>query len=354
MRILSSLTVCLLLAATGIAAEISKPTGESIVAADAKLELLFTRKANIKGGLSEGPAVAPDGSIYYSDIPFGKDNGMILRFDPKTKKTTVFSDNSGKSNGLIFDSNGNLLACEGSGYGGRCVSRWDVKTGKKTVIADNYQGKRFNAPNDLCLDNQGRIYFSDPRYIGHEPRELEHRSVYRVDTDGTVHEITNFISKPNGIAISPGGRWLYVADHDNGTDNIDPTKPAPKQGDMKIYAYRLNRKGFVRGRRVTLVDFGAEKGCDGMTVDSQGNVYLTVRSANRPGVKVVDPSGNEIAFIPTGPENQKVDADHPPVGLPSNVEFGIGDEINVLYVTVDKSLHRITLKSKGYHRQYQN
>ena len=129
----------------GHAEQLAKPTGDSIVSPDAKLEHLFTRSAKIEGGLTEGPAVAPDGAIYFSDIPFGKDNGMILKFDPKTKQTTVFAADSGKSNGLIFDSEGFLLAAEGADFGGRCISRWDVKTSKKTVLADRYQGKHFNA-----------------------------------------------------------------------------------------------------------------------------------------------------------------------------------------------------------------
>src|SRR5206468_2320621 len=115
------------------------------------LELLFTRSAPISGGLTEGAAVAPDGSIYFSDIPFGKDKGMIMRFDPKTKKTTAFTDDSHKSNGLMFDAKGNLIACEGSDGGGRAVARWDVKTGQRAVIADKYMGKRFNAPNDVAI-----------------------------------------------------------------------------------------------------------------------------------------------------------------------------------------------------------
>src|SRR5262249_40014862 len=134
---------CLLLAPTvGHAADdkVPAPTGDAIVSKDAKLELLFTRSAKIQGGLTEGPACAPDGSIYFSDIPFGKDKGMILRFDPKTKKTTVFTDDSHKSNGLKFDGKGRLIACEGSDDGGRCVARWDVKTGKREVIADKYMG----------------------------------------------------------------------------------------------------------------------------------------------------------------------------------------------------------------------
>jgi gluconolactonase len=330
-----------------LAADVPPPTGDAVVAPDAKLELLYTRTANIQGGLTEGPAVAPDGSIYFSDIPFGQDGGLIVRFDPKTKSTSIFTDNSGKSNGLTFDSNGQLLACEGANFGGRCVSRWDVKTKKKTVVADSYRGKRFNAPNDICLDRQGRIYFSDPKYLGNEPRELERMAVYRIETTGEVHEVTHDVSKPNGVAISPDGKTLYVADHDNGSDDVQ--KPAPaKAGNMKIYAFPLSADGTVSGPRRTIVDFGDKKGCDGMTVDSVGRVYLTVRESTRPGVLVVDPDGKEVAFIPTGAAGQKPDK---PVGLPSNVEFGIGDESNVLYITVDVSLYRIKLKSTGYHPQ---
>src|SRR5947208_6147352 len=92
----------------GAEPSLPKPSGESIVSPDAKLELLFTRSAKIEGGLTEGPAVAPDGSIYFSDIPFGKDPGKIMRFDPKTMKTSVFAEDSHKSNGMIFDRDGNL------------------------------------------------------------------------------------------------------------------------------------------------------------------------------------------------------------------------------------------------------
>jgi gluconolactonase len=353
MRNLSLVCLALALAAPPLAADLPAPSGPGIVDSDAKLELLFTRTADIQGGLTEGPAVAPDGSVYFSDIPFGDDKGMVLRFDPKTKSTGVFTTNSGKSNGLIFDSKGGLLACEGSDDGGRRVSRWDVETGKRETVADRYQGKRFNSPNDLCLDRRGRIYFTDPRYLGDEPRELDYRAVYRIDLDGTVEEITHEVSKPNGIALSPDGYTLYVADHDNGTDKIDPTQASPPQGDMKVYAYPLGPEGKVAGSRKTFVDFGDKKGCDGMAVDERGNLYLTVRDAGRPGVMVVNPKGQEVAFIPTGAEGQNADDPaNPPVGLPSNVEFGIGDESNVLYVTVDTSLYRIPLKVNGFHVQY--
>jgi gluconolactonase len=269
-------------------------------------------------------------------------------------KSSVFATDSRKSNGLIFDAQGHLLACEGADHGGRCVARWDVKSGEREVLVDNFRDKRFNAPNDLCVDRTGGIYFTDPRYLGDEPRQLKHRAVYRIDHRRTVVEITHEVSKPNGIALSPDGMTLYVADHDNGTDRIDSTKPPPPQGVMKIYAFPLGGNGRVNGPRRTIMDFGVRKGCDGMCVDERGNVYLTVRDAGRPGVMVISPQGNEVAFIPTGPPNQSAaDPNDPPVGLPSNVEFGIGDESNVLYVTVDKSLYRIELKVSGFHVQYQ-
>lgn len=332
-----------------VAEDIPKPTGDSIVAADAKLEKLFTRTAAIKGGLTEGPAVAPDGSIYFSDIPMGPDKGMILRYDPKTKKTEVFTADSFKSNGLIFDFDGTLLACEGADFGNRGIGRWNVKTKEHTIVASKYKGKKFNAPNDIALDSKGRIYFSDPKYVGDEKREQEFRSVYRVDKDGTVTEVTHEVVKPNGIELSPDEKTLYVADHDNGTDRIDPNaNPAPKKGPMKIYAFPLGADGLVGGEKKTIYDFGDQAGCDGMTVDSKGNIYLTSRGLKRPGVLVIDPTGKEVAFIPTGAANQEGDA----VGLPSNVEFGIGDDSSTLYVTVDLSLYRIPLKSKGHHVQH--
>src|SRR5438270_3911071 len=292
---------CLLSMAALELPEIPPPTGSTdIVDADAKFELLYTRSAPINGGLTEGPAVAPDGSIYFSDIPTGKDKGLIVRFDPKAKKTSIFTDDSGKSNGLKFDAQGFLIACEGSDEGGRRVSRWDVKTGKSETVADKYMGKRFNAPNDLAIDLKGRIYFTDPRYLGTEPRELEYRAVYRIERDGQVIEITHDCEKPNGIALSPDMKTLYVVEHNNGTDRIDPNGPTPKKGAMKLYAFPLGDDGLVNGPRRTLIDLGEENGFDGMAVDEKGNLYLAQRSLKRPGVLVTDPDGKEIAFIATG------------------------------------------------------
>src|SRR4029077_16506585 len=134
------------------------------------------------------------------------------------------------------------------------------------------------------------------------------------------------------IAISPDQKTLYVADHNNGTDRIDPTAPKPRRGPMNVYACPLGADGLVNGSRRTLIDFGDEEGSDGMTVDTEGRIYLASRSPRRPGILVADRSGKKVAFIKTG-EPQHGPSE--PVGNPSNVDFGIGDDKNVLYITVD-------------------
>jgi gluconolactonase len=348
MRYALLLTSCLLLSQPARAGDVPRPTGDTIVPPGAKLELLFTRSAPIKGGLTEGPAVAPDGSIYFSDIPFGADKGMILRFDPRTRKTSVFAEDSSKSNGLKFDAEGHLLACEGADHGGRALVRWDVATGKKTILADRYQGKRLNSPNDMTIDRKGRIYFTDPRYLGPEPRELKTEAVYRLDHQD-LRQVTTAVEKPNGIALSPDQKTLYLVDHNSGSERVDVEK-ATKPGAMKLLAFALDDEGLVKGPPRVLIDFGTEAGIDGMAVDEKGQLYLAVRSLKRPGVLVTDPDGKEIAFIPTGPSQPGAKE---PVGIPSNCTFGIGDERSTLYVTIDKSLYRIRLKVPGLKQAFE-
>lgn len=313
------------------------PTGDSIVDPDARLELLYTRVAPIHGGLTEGPATAPDGSIYFSDIPEGPDKGIIVRFDPKTETCTYFTLDSFKSNGLAFDPHGFLIACEGADEGGRALARWDTQTGKRTILVDRFEGKRFNALNDLTVSPSGKIYFTDPKYLGAEPRELEHRAVYRLDPDGSLSEVTHRPEKPNGVALSPDETTLYVADTNNGGE---PGKPTP--GAMQLLAFPLSPAGEVTGPPRLIWDFGQETGCDGMETDAAGNLFLTRRSPGKPGILVLNPQGKELAFIPTGfpqPGSEK------PVGLPSNVTFGLGSDNRTLYLTADMNLYRIKLKT---------
>lgn len=315
---------------------------------DSKLELLHTRQVKLNSGLTEGPAAGPDGSIYFTDMPFGEDQGMILKFDPRSKGVTVFTDRAGKSNGLAFLADGSMVSCDGADGGGRRLIWWDLATGQGKTLVEKVSDKRFNSPNDLCVDVRGNIYFTDPRYGGTEPRELDREAVYRLGPDGKVIEITREVEKPNGIVLSPDQRTLYVGDHNNGGNRLKPTDPEPKRGAMKVYAFPLNTEGLVEGPRRTLVDFGKENGCDGMTVDAQGNIYLSCRSLARPGIKVIDHAGRELAFLETGPHNQKgLFEDWK--GIPSNVEFGVGEDAHSLYVTIDKSLYRIEVKPVGFH-----
>lgn len=315
---------------------------------ESRVERLFTRTARLNSGLTEGPAVAPDGSIYFTDMPFGADNGMILRYEPKSGQVSVFTGNSGKSNGLAFMADGSMVSCDGADGGGRRLIRWNLGTREGATLVDRFEGRRFNSPNDLCPDLKGRIYFTDPRYGGTEPRELEREAVYRWERDGTVREITRAVEKPNGIVLSPDQRTLYVGDHNNGGNRLKPTDPEPKRGAMKVHAFPLDVDGLVSGPARTLVDFSPENGCDGMTVDAEGNVYLACRSLRRPGLLVVDPAGKELAFVETGPREQKGLFDDWR-GIPSNVEFGIGDDAHSLYLTIDKGLYRIRVNARGFH-----
>src|SRR5438874_7745947 len=190
------------------------------------------------GEFTEGPAEGPDGMIYFSDI-----GNRIMRFDPRTKETSTFREPGGRTNGLKFDARGRLIACEGANTGGNRRVSVTEKDGTVKTLADKYDGKRFNSPNDLTIDGKGRVYFSDPRYVGDEKRELDHESVYRIDPDGKVTLVIADVTKPNGLVIAPDGKTLYVAE-----SNSDKKKP------RQLLAYPPKEDGTVGGRTV-LFDF---------------------------------------------------------------------------------------------------
>lgn len=335
----AALLAALFLLPGGLASQ--QPTKGPIVPPDAKLELLFD------GGLvlTEGVAVAPDGKVYFSDITFSHvskeklgrlEAGHIWVHDPKTGKTTIFRSPSGMSNGIKFDADGNLLAAEGADSGGRRVTRTDMTTGKATILAHLFEGKPFNAPNDITLDEKGRVYFSDPRYLGHEPIEQPIQAVYRIDPDGKIHRIITDAGKPNGVAVSPDQKTLYVVSNDNGSFGIErqPKVEPTRKGLMALHAYDLAPDGTAKFRK-TLVDYAPQDGPDGLVVDTAGNLYVTVRDETRPGICVYSPEGKELAYLKTE--------------VPTNVGFGRGDQANVLYITAGKSLYRIKLNATGYH-----
>ena len=295
-------------------------------------------------------AVAPDGTVYFSDITFTPvakaekrpiEAGHIWKFDPKTGKAEIFRSPSGMSNGLKFDAEGNLLAAEGADFGGRRVTRPDMKTGKTYIVAGLFEDKPFNSPNDISIDEKGRIYFSDPRYLGHEPIDQPIQAVYRIDPDGTVARIITDAGKPNGVAVSPDQKTLYVVSNDNGTTGIgrlksegNKTLEPTKKGAMALAAYDLAPDGSAKFRK-TLVDYAPQDGPDGLVCDKARNLYVAVRDETRPGIYVYSPEGKEIGYIKTE--------------VPTNVGFGRGAAASVLYITAGKSLYRIKLNAEGYH-----
>jgi gluconolactonase len=289
---------------------------DRIVPAGASLETLWE-----EGEFTEGPAVAPDGAIYFSDI-----GNRILKFDPKTRRVSVAREPSGRANGLMFDPQGRLVACEGASGGNRRVSITEA-SGEVRTLADRWQGKRFNSPNDLVIDRAGRVYFTDPRYVGSESREIDFEGVFLVTPDGSVALATRDVQKPNGIVLSPDGATAYVADNN-------------PNGNRHLAAFGVRPDGTLGDKRV-LFDFGAGKrGIDGMAVDVGGNVYATAGTKDLAGVYVFGPKGETLAYIRTP-------------GDPTNCVFGIGNEAKTLYITAQGSkrfgLFRIRLAHEGFH-----
>src|SRR4051812_33350788 len=308
-----------------------------IFPADARLESVFSG-----GFFLEGPAAAADGTVYFSDITItaqtGGQAGHVWRVDPRTGKTVLFRSPSGMNNGNRFDADGSMVSALGADFGCRCVIRTDMATGKSTILAGLFNGRALNSPNDLVIDRQRRIYFTDPRYYGHESVEQPLAAVYRIDPGGAIHMLVADAGKPNGIALSPDQRTLYVS-------SIGPPATAPMPGNLPaamnwnaVYAYPLAADGSVGPRR-TLVDYaGRRTGIDGMAVDADGNIYAARVSAvpQDRGVAVFSPAGQELAFVPT-------------TDNPTNLGFGRGDERRTLYVTARANLFRIKVLKDGFH-----
>lgn len=261
---------------------------------------------------TEGPALAPDGSIYFSDIPAA----LTLRFDPETGETTTVEENSGNANGLMFDQDGVLIACR---HGAREVSSWSPERGPerfRPAASQTYQGNKLNSPNDLDIDKAGNIYFTDPRYGNRDSMEMEAEGVYfqSKESDGasTMKPLLRLdadFERPNGIALSSDESILYVSD----------------MSANRIYAYDVDSPGKVSNKReFARLNDGKGGGCDGMCVDHQGRLY----AAGQNKVWVFEPTGQLVATIA--------------VAKPTiNVTFGADNK--TLYITANKGLYRITL-----------
>jgi gluconolactonase len=228
-----------------------------------------------------------------------------------------------------FDAEGRMVTTEGADFGGRRITRTDMKTGLAKIVAATYKGHPFNSPNDLDIDSKGRIYFTDPRYFGSEPIEQPVAGVYRIDTDGSVHLILADMRSPNGIAISTDEKTLYVSEVDLGVNEVSMlSEKVPQQfGKMQIKAYDLQPDGTAINGRV-FVDYGSEKGADGLTVDQDGNLYAGVQAESRLGIRIYSPAGEEIGSIPF-------------TESPRNMVLVPQGEGAVLYVTAGKSLYQI-------------
>ncbi len=256
---------------------------------------------------TEGPAWSPDGYLLFSDIP----NSRIVRYDPKSGSTD-FLKPSGKANGLAFALDGKLYACQGEA---RQVVRIDPATKDSTTLADRHGGKKLNSPNDLALDAHGGVYFTDPRYgAGSGPEEQPVRGVYYIARDGKLSRIIEDLDQPNGILVSPNGKFLYVA--------------VPNR--RELYRYRIDSPGKIRDKQLIFTG-DAERdggGPDGMAHDAHGNIYATYKD-----VVVLTGEGELIGRIEV-PENT------------ANCTFG-GADGKTLYVTARTSLYKISMKVPG-------
>ena len=279
---------------------------------DAKLERLFDGAT-----FAEGPAADAEGNVYFSDCP----ENRIFVYRPATGVTEVWKEPSDRANGMNFDAQGRLVVCcDGKDGGARAVRRYEPD-GTITTLASHYNGKKLNAPNDLCFDKAGRIYFTDPRYGYKHDLEQECMAVYRIELDGTLTRVIDDMQMPNGILITPDNRTLYLVDH-----NPDPG------GARTLVSYVLGEDGVWR-KHATLADFGDGYGGDGMVLDVEGNIYLTAGSGDKAGIYIIAPDGEQLGFIATGE-------------IPGNCTFG-GPDLRDLYIAASTSLYRIRLNILG-------
>lgn len=279
-----------------------------IVLTSSKLEKIATGFM-----FTEGPVWdSKNKCLYFSDIP-----GNKMRRWSENKGIEIVRDPSGKSNGLTFDKQGRLLACE---HANRRVSRTE-KDGKIITIADKYDGKKLNSPNDVVVKSDGSIYFSDPPYgltaefgvLG--VQELPFQGVYRISPDGrTMNLLADDFEKPNGLAFSPDEKLLYIDDTDRVHVRVFDVKPDGTITNGRLFA---DLKGDEPGN------------VDGMKVDFQGNVYVTGPG----GISIFDPEGRKLGRI-----------DMPEVA--ANLAWG-DDDWKTLYITASTSLYRIKLGIKG-------
>jgi gluconolactonase len=281
----------------------------------------------------EGPAVDAEGNVFFSEIV----GNRILKLSPSAE-VTVFRVDSGRSNGNCFDAQGRLVTCEGFGLGPggrRRVVRTDMKTGQITVLTERYEGKRYNSPNDVCVDQNGRIWFTDPCYADRASMEMNVEGVYRIDPNGHVTRVLSQpeVQKPNGIAAGPGGKTLYVVDANDAVG-----------GNRKIWSFDVSPDGNLGNQR-QIYDFRQARGGDGIRVDLNGNLWVAagIRTPRPPGettempqgIYVISPQGKLLGRIPI------------PEDYVTNLAFG-GPDRKTLFVTAGTSIYKVPVTVTGY------
>lgn len=311
-----------------------------IISSDAELVELFDGG---EGFILEGPCMSPNGELFFTDIPFTMFNGLkagiIWKYNLESKQATVFRSPSGMANGMAFDADGNLIICEGADFGGQRVIKTNMQTGKSEIIAGLYKGEPFNAPNEVAIDESGQIYFTDPRYFGHEPIEQKVMGVYRIDIQGKVELIIANASSPNGIIISPDQKSIYIANFaipGNYEFHSADFTPERQVFEGKIIAYDLLQDGSVKLRKV-LIDLGT-LGPDGMAIDMEENLYIAL--GNKVGIYNKQGEILEEIEIPKGPV--------------TNMTFGREKYSKTLFITAGKSLFSIQTQKEGYNIPFKN
>lgn len=283
----------------GITAQnISDQRPSSVIADGAELHLVSNQFK-----FTEGPATDKNGNVFFTDQP----NDKIWKYDTDGR-LSIFLSPSGRSNGMCFDNEGNLISCADEND-----QLWSIDPkGKIAVLVKDYKGKLLNGPNDVFVTSEGKIYFTDPYYqrdywIRKSP-DIEGQKVYFLRGINDPVAVVDNMKKPNGIVATPDGKYLYVAD-------IEANK---------TYKFTIEEDGSLKNQTLF-----ADQGSDGMTMDEQGNVYLTGK-----GVTVYDKEGKKIEHIDV------------PADWTGNITFG-GKDKNLLFITASQNVYTLKMKVKG-------
>jgi len=284
--------------------------------------------------LLEGPAFDAEGNLFFSDII----GNCIYRMSCDGT-LSVFRGDSGRTNGNTFDAQGRLISCEGAEFGPagrRRIVRTEMKSDRVEVLTERFEGKRYNSPNDVVVDIKNRIWFTDPFYGDDRGAlELDVEAIYRIDPDGSVTRVLSqpLIERPNGLAITPDARTLYVIDSHTRVG-----------GNRKVWSFHVAENGELSNQRLVF-DFGRGRGGDGMRLDVHGNLWIAAgiwlsrhpgeTTDVPPGIYVITPAGDLLGKIPIFED------------LCTNLAFG-GPERKTLFVTAGKTVFKIPLAVSGY------